>query len=46
LIAGKRAEDWIVKAKDWLTANTRKVVFYSSTVLGLALIGDALVELL
>ena len=46
LIAGKRAEDWIVKAKDWLTTNTQKVVFYSSTVLGLAIIGDALVELL
>jgi threonine/homoserine/homoserine lactone efflux protein len=46
LIAGKRAEDWIVKAKDWLTTNTRKVVFYSSTVLGLAIIGDALIELL
>jgi threonine/homoserine/homoserine lactone efflux protein len=46
LVAGKRAEDWIAKAKDWLTTNTRKVVFYSSTVLGLAIIGDALVELL
>jgi len=46
LIAGKRAEDWIVKAKDWLTTNTRKVVFYVSTVLGLAIVGDALAQLL
>ena len=46
LIAGKRAEDWIVKAKDWLTTNTQKVVFYASTVIGLAIIGDALVQLL
>jgi len=46
LIAGRRAEDWIVKAKDWLTTNTRNVVVYASTVIGLAIIGDALVQLL
>jgi threonine/homoserine/homoserine lactone efflux protein len=46
LIAGKRADDWIAKAKAWLTTNTRKVVFYSSTVFGVAIVGDALVQLL
>ncbi len=46
LIAGKRADDWIAKAKAWLTTNTQKVVFYSSAVFGVAIIGDALVQLL
>jgi Sap, sulfolipid-1-addressing protein len=46
LIAGKRADDWIVNAKAWLTTNTQKVVSYSSTAFGVVLIGDALVQLL
>jgi hypothetical protein len=46
LIAGKRADDWIANAKAWLTTNTQKVVFYSSTAFGVVLIGDALVRLL
>lgn len=45
LIAGKRADDWIAKAKVWLTTNTQKVVFYSSTTFGVAIIADALVRL-
>jgi hypothetical protein len=46
LIAGTRADAWIANAKAWLTANTQKVVFYSSTAFGVAIIGDALVQLL
>ena len=46
LIAGQRADDWIATAKEWLTANARKVVYYSSTAFGIAIIGDALVQLL
>jgi hypothetical protein len=46
LIAGKRADDWIENAKAWLTTNAQKVVYYSSTAFGVAIIGDALVQLL
>jgi hypothetical protein len=46
LIAGKRADDWIASAKAWLTTNAQKVVFYSSTAFGVAVIGDALIQLL
>jgi MFS family permease len=46
LIAGERADDWIANAKTWLTTNTQKVVYYSSTAFGVAIIGDALVQLL
>jgi hypothetical protein len=46
LIAGKRADDWISNAKAWLTTNSQKVVGYSSTAFGVAIIGDALVQLL
>jgi hypothetical protein len=46
LIAGKRADDWIASAKAWLTTNQQKVVFYSSTAFGVAIIADALVQLL
>jgi hypothetical protein len=46
LIAGTRADAWIANAKAWLTTNSQRVVFYSSTVFGVAIIGDALVQLL
>jgi len=46
LIAGERADDWISNAKAWLTTNSQKVVSYSSTAFGVAIIGDALVQLL
>jgi hypothetical protein len=46
LFAGKRADDWIADAKAWLTTNAQKVVYYSSTAFGVAIIGDALVQLL
>ena len=46
LIAGKRADDWIASAKAWLTTNQQKVVFYSSTAFGVAIIADALVQLM
>ena len=46
LIAGERADDWISNAKAWLTTNSQKVVSYSSTAHGVAIIGDALVQLL
>jgi threonine/homoserine/homoserine lactone efflux protein len=46
LITGKRADDWIANAKAWLTTNTQKVVYYSSTAFGIAIIGDALIQLL
>ena len=46
LIAGKRADEWIGNAKEWLTTNTQKVVFYSSTAFGVAIIADALAQLL
>jgi hypothetical protein len=46
LIAGERADDWIANAKAWLTTNTQKVLYYSSTAFGVAIIGDALVQLL
>ena len=45
LVAGKRADAWIANAKAWLTTNSQKVVFYSSTAFGIAIIGDALVQL-
>jgi threonine/homoserine/homoserine lactone efflux protein len=45
LIVGERADDWISNAKAWLTTNSQKVVCYSSTVFGVAIIGDALVQL-
>ena len=46
LIAGKRADPWIANAKAWLTTNARKVVSFSSTVFGVAIIADALIQLL
>jgi hypothetical protein len=46
LIAGTRADAWIANAKAWLTTNAQKVVYYSSTAFGVAIIGDALVQLL
>jgi hypothetical protein len=46
LIAGARADAWIANAKAWLTTNSQRVVFYSSTAFGVAIIGDALVQLL
>jgi threonine/homoserine/homoserine lactone efflux protein len=45
LIVGERADDWISNAKAWLTTNSQKVVCYSSTAFGVAIIGDALVQL-
>ena len=46
LIAGKRADDWMANAKAWLTTNAQRFVCYSSTAFGVAIIGDALVQLL
>jgi Sap, sulfolipid-1-addressing protein len=46
LMAGKRADVSIVHAKGWLATNQQLVVYYSSAVFGVALFGDALVQLL
>jgi hypothetical protein len=46
LIVGERADDWISNAKAWLTTNSQKIICYSSTAFGVAIIGDALVQLL
>jgi threonine/homoserine/homoserine lactone efflux protein len=46
LIAGKRADDWIVDAKAWVTTNAQKVIFYLTAIFGVVIVGDALVQLL
>lgn len=46
LVAGARARTWLTTAEEWLTANQRLVAMYSLLVFGLALVGDALAQLL
>jgi Sap, sulfolipid-1-addressing protein len=46
LVAGPRADGWVVAAEDWLTANERRFGFFSTLVFGLLLTSDALFRLL
>jgi hypothetical protein len=46
LIAGRRADDWITDAKAWLTVNAQTVAYYLSAIFGIAIVVDALIELL
>jgi threonine/homoserine/homoserine lactone efflux protein len=45
VVAGARAEEWIAAAEDWLTANERRLMFFSTVLFGLLLTSDALVRL-
>jgi hypothetical protein len=46
LVAGKRADDWMARAEDWLTTNERRLTFFSTLLFGFLLTSDALVRLL
>jgi threonine/homoserine/homoserine lactone efflux protein len=46
VVAGAHAEEWIAAAEDWLTANERRLMFFSTVVFGLLVTSDALVRLL
>jgi hypothetical protein len=46
LVVGKRADAWMARAEAWLTANQRQLAFASTLVLGVLLIGEAVVRLL
>lgn len=46
LVAGARADEWMAGAESWLTANERRLTFFSTVVFGLLLTSDALVRLL
>jgi len=46
LILGARADDIVASTRAWITANQERFTFYSVTVLGVALVGDALLRIL
>ena len=46
VIAGARADAWMAVARDWVTANERRLTFYSTTVFGVLLTADGVVRLL
>jgi Sap, sulfolipid-1-addressing protein len=45
VVAGRRAEEWMKRAQDWLTTNERRLTFVSTLVFGFLLTSDALVRL-
>jgi Sap, sulfolipid-1-addressing protein len=45
-VAGARADDLMTSAEDWLTANERRLTFFSTVLFGFLLTSDALVRLL
>jgi threonine/homoserine/homoserine lactone efflux protein len=46
LVAGARAEAWMIRAEDWLAVNGRRITFVSTLVFGVLLTSDALARLL
>jgi MFS family permease len=46
VVAGGRADAWMAAAEDWLTANERRLGFFSTVIFGLLLTSDALYRLL
>jgi hypothetical protein len=46
VIAGTRADAWMTSARDWVTANERRLTFYSTVVFGVLLTADAVLQLL
>jgi hypothetical protein len=46
LVVGRRADDWMAGAEEWLAANERRVTFLLTFVFGLLLAGDGLIRLL
>lgn len=45
LVGGDRADRWLEFAEEWLTANERRITFFTTLVFGLLLTSDALVRL-
>jgi cytochrome c biogenesis protein CcdA len=46
VVAGPRADEWMTAAEEWLTANARRLGFFSTLVFGVLLTSDALFRLL
>ena len=46
LVAGRRAEGWVVATKGWMVANQTSLRLYSTAVFGLLFVIDGLVRLL
>jgi threonine/homoserine/homoserine lactone efflux protein len=45
LVAGDRADRWMEAAESWITANERRITFFSAVFFGFLLTSDALVRL-
>ncbi|HXV33575.1 MAG TPA: GAP family protein [Gaiellaceae bacterium] len=45
LVAGERADRWMLRAEGWLTANGRRLAFFSTAFFGFLLTSDALIRL-
>jgi threonine/homoserine/homoserine lactone efflux protein len=45
LVAGARADRWMEAAEEWITANERRITFFSTVFFGFLLTSDALVRL-
>lgn len=45
LVAGDRADRWMEAAESWITANERRITFFSTVFFGFLLTSDALVRL-
>jgi MFS family permease len=46
LVAGEHADIWMASAEDWLTANERRLTFFSTLLFGFLLTTDGLTRLL
>ena len=46
LILGAHADDIVASTRAWITTNQARFTFYSVTVLGVLLVGDALLRIL
>ena len=44
VIAGHRSDDWLEAAEEWLTANERRITFFTTLVFGFLLTSDALIR--
>jgi hypothetical protein len=44
LILGAHADDIVARSRVWITMNQQRFTFYSVTVLGVLLVGDALLR--
>lgn len=44
VIAGSRAEDWIAAAQHWAGAHERDLTFYPALIVGVMLVGDAIIQ--